>query len=283
MSRFFCIYNSVYTDSLDLKERLDSLKGGCNFHSIEFVEIDEDFVDFSTLPIPNSNDGLYNCARGSFITERLMLNENVKTFYRNYEVLSQKDDSNILTIELQKKNIPTPKTIYKGTNNRNLLNKYVDFLDGFPLIVKTYGGVSGVGVIRIDSYSSLFSITDFLVKKNEDFQIKQFIKSNSCERVTVLGDKVLYSITRPIKEQEFRSDGYSKSVRKVELGSKINEIAIKAAHASNLNFAGIDIIVDRKNKEAYVLEVNLPHNFVQHEKITGEKYSREMIGWMFNK
>lgn len=283
MSKFYCIYNSLSSDSLDLKLRLQSLEKACAFHSIGFVGIDESQIDFSTLPQPTAGDGLYNCARGSYITERLMLNKQVKTFYRTYEVLSQKDDSNMLTIELEKQGISTPKTIYKGTNNKQLLENYVDYLEGFPLIIKTYGGVSGIGVLKVESYSSLFSLADYLVQKNENFQMKQFIESDTCERVTVLGDEVLYAITRPIKDKDFRSDGYSPSAQKLKLDSSITELAVRAAHASNLNFAGIDMVVCSKTKKAYVLEVNLPHNFVQHEKLTGENYSRKLIDWLFNK
>lgn len=283
MNRFFCLYNSSCKDSLDLQARLDSLQSACRYYDVLFKGIDEATVDVTTLPTPTANDGLYNCARGSYLLEKMLMNRQVRTFYRNYEVLSQKDDCNILTIELEKHGIATPKTIYKGTNNKKLLTQYMEYLEGFPVVIKTYGGVSGVGVVTVDSFSGLFSLADYLVKRNEEFQIKQFIPSNTCERVTVLGNKVLYSISRPIKANEFRSDGHSPKAKTIELGKEINQLAVKAAHASNLNFAGIDIIINSKDGKGYVLEVNMPHNFAQHEKIAGKSYSRAMIKWLFEK
>lgn len=282
MPEFFCTYNSSLSDSLDLQPRLNSLREACRRLDINFVSLDESKVNLLELPTPTAEDALYNCARGSYLLERLMLNREVRSFYRNYEVLSQQDDSNILTIELEKQNIPVPRTVYQGTSNRLLLNKYIDHLGGFPVVLKNYGGVSGVGVIKVESYPTLYSLADYFSSKKEAFQIKEFIPSSTCERVTVLGDEVLYTISRPVKENDFRSDGYSDRTRKIELTPELKKIAVSAAHAANLNFAGIDLIVDERTSRPYILEVNCPHNFVQHEKITGENYSLSIVKWLFN-
>lgn len=278
---FYCLYNSQTTDSLDVQARLDSLEKACIKNSIKFCLINEATADFSNLPIPSSEDALYNCARGSSLLEMIMINKDVRTFYRNYNLLSQKDDTSQLCIELEKFGIPMPKTIYKGSNNRKLLEQYVDYLNGFPIILKTYGGTGGLGVIIVNDFANLFSLTDYFLSEKKDFQLKEFIPSDSCERVTVLGDEVLYTIRRPIKGKDFRSNGYANECHAIHLSEEINNIAVNATHALNLNYAGVDLIISKKNNKPYILEVNCPQNFVQHEQITGAEYAEKMIEWLF--
>lgn len=281
MANFYCIYNSKATDSLDVAARLNSLEKACIKHNVNFYLLDEAVIDFSNLPIATEADGLYNCARGSYVLETCLLNSKVKTFYRNYNFLFLRDDTSQLSIELEKQDIPVPKTIYKGNNDKTLLKKYVDFLGGFPIILKTYGGTGGLGVIKVDNFSTLYSLTDYFVSEKTDFQMKEFIPSNSCERLTVLGDEVIYSNSRPIKQDDFRSDVYSKEAHKIDLPNEIKQVAIRATHAANLNYAGVDLIISNKDNKPYILEVNCPQNFAIHEQVTGESYADKMIAWLF--
>lgn len=281
MANFYCLYNSQTTDSLDVEARLISLENACRSQNIKFCMIDESKVDFSSLPKLSSEDALYNCARGSWLLESHLINKEVKTFYREFPGNSLFADTNQIGIQLEKQGIPMPKTIYKGNNEKSLLKKYVEYLGGFPIILKTYGGTGGVGVIKIDNYATLFSIADYFVAEKTDFQLKEFIPSNSCERLTVLGDEVIYTNTRPIKENDFRSDVYNKQSHKTILSDEINQVAINATHAANLNYAGVDLIISNKDNKPYILEVNCPQNFAIHEQVTGESYSEKMIKWLF--
>ncbi|KKQ44614.1 MAG: hypothetical protein US63_C0025G0019, partial [Candidatus Moranbacteria bacterium GW2011_GWC2_37_8] len=49
--------------------------------------------------------------------------------------------------------ITMPKTLNLFSRDRDLLQKYVEFLGGFPIIIKSLGGSHGVGVMKIDSFS----------------------------------------------------------------------------------------------------------------------------------
>lgn len=281
MPKLYCLYNSATTDSLDVKARIISLENACIVYNIDFILLDESKVDFTNLPVPTKEDGLYNCARGSRLLESHLLNKDVNTFYRAFPGNSVFADTNKIGIQLAKQNIPMPKTIYKGNNDKPLLKKYIDFLGGFPIILKTYGGTGGIGVIKVDNFSTLNSLTDYFVSEKTDFQMKEFIPSNSCERLTVLGDEVIYSNSRPIKQEDFRSDVYSKEAHKIDLPNEIKQVAIKATHAANLNYAGVDLIISSKDNKPYILEVNCPQNFAIHEQVTGESYAEKMIEWLF--
>jgi predicted ATP-grasp superfamily ATP-dependent carboligase len=282
MPIFYCLYNSDSTDSLNVEARLTSLENACKKHQITFCLIDEAKVVFSNLPIPTAKDALYNCARGSFLIEKVMLNSQVRSFYRQYNYLSFQDDSNIINIELEKCGIPVPKTIYKSNNEKILLREYVEYLGGFLVIVKIYGGTGGLGVIKVDNFGTLYSLADYFVSEKKDFQLKEFIPSNSCERLTVLGDEVIYANSRPIKQDDFRSDVYNKQSKRSTFSEEINQIAVKASHAGNLNYSGVDLIISSKDNKPYILEVNCPQNFAIHEQVTGESYSDKMIAWLFN-
>lgn len=282
MHNFYCLFNSKRTDSLDVQARLLSLEKACKKLDIIFCLIDETSADFSNLPVPTSEDGLYNCARGSRLLEITIMNKEVRTFYRTFPGNSVFADTSQICIQLEKQGIPMPKTIYKGNNNKDILKKYVDFFGGFPIIIKTYGGTGGVGVIKVDNFATLSSLADYFIAEKTDFQLKEFIPSNSCERLTVLGDDVIYSNTRPIKKDDFRSDVYSKETHKIELPEEIKQVAIKATHAANLNYAGVDLIISNKDNNPYILEVNCPQNFAIHEQVTGESYADKMIAWLFH-
>jgi len=93
----------------------------------------------------------------------------------------------------------------------------------------------------------------------------------------------LYTITRPNKIDDFRSNVYDKKSHTTEMPKEIKEVAIKATHAANLNYAGVDLIISSKDNKPYILEVNCPQNFAIHEQVTGENYSEKMIAWLFQK
>jgi hypothetical protein len=282
MPNFYCLYNSKRTDSLDVQARLTSLENACKKLDINFCLVDEATVDFSNLPKPTNQDGLYNCARGSRLLEINMMNKEVKTFYRTFPGNAVFADTSQICVQLEKQGIPMPKTIYKGNNDKTLLKKYVDFLGGFPIIIKTYGGTGGFGVIKVDNYATLNSMADYLVAEKTDFQLKEFIPSNSCERIVVLGNNVLYTISRPLKTDDFRSNAYDNKSYSKKLSDEINQVAIDATHAANLNYAGVDLIISNKDNKPYILEVNCPQNFVILEKVLGESYADKMITWLFD-
>lgn len=280
MPKFFCLYNS-FSDSLDINERLLQLENACLNNNVEFEKIDEGNVNYLELPTLQKNDALYNCSRGSMLLERVLITQDIKTFYRSFPFTGITEASNYWSILHEKFDIATPITIWIGTNDRKLLKEYVNYLHGFPVIVKTYGGTGGVGVIKVDNYAVLYSLADYLVSCKTDFSLKQFIPSSSCERLIVLDGKVLSGTSRPNKSSDFRSDSCDTKVISKEYSKEINELAINAVSKVNLFLAGVDIIIDERNGEPFVLEINFPFNFSHSLKITGVDIADRMIKWLF--
>jgi len=266
-----------------MNDRLKTLKSACTENNVTFIALDQSKIDFSNLPIPTENDGLYNCSRGSILLERVMLNLNVRTFYKVFPGVGLTENSNYWSILHKNYNVATPKTIFHGTKDKSLLKKYIDFLEGFPVILKTYGGTGGVGVLKIDSYPTLFSISDYFNENKIEFVLKQFIPSETCERLTVVGDKVIAGICRPIMADDFRSNAFDEKTYSRNYDSEVTGLAVKAVHVSNFNLGGVDIVIDKRTGRAYVLEVNFPLNFIHSQTVTGVNIADHMISFLFRK
>nr|WP_162988857.1 hypothetical protein [Pedobacter schmidteae] len=264
-----------------MTDRLGLLKSACVKNDIHFVSLDQATVDFSDLPVPTENDGLYNCSRGSMLLERCMLNLKVRTFYREFPGVGLTENSNHWSILHKMYNISMPKTVFNGTNDKALLKKYVDFLAGFPLVLKTYGGTGGVGVIKVDNYATLFSVCDYFTENRIEFALKEFIPAETCERLTVVGDQVVAGICRPIVADDFRSNAFDTKTFSKRYGPEVTGLAIKAVQCSNFNLGGVDIVVDKRTGVPHVLEVNFPLNFVHSEIVTGVSISNDMVTYLF--
>ena len=276
MDNFYCLYNSE-SESLNLQDRLDSLKESCESQDVNFIGLNQLNFNENLMPLGNK-DALFNCSKGSYLLETKLMNKKVKSIYANYNHLNQNDDSNFLSIELQKNKFEIPKTIFFPSKLRHKQIEQVKSLGGFPLVVKVLGNSSGVGVMLVDSFESFFSLIDYLFGANETFIFREYIQSDFSDRVAVLGDKVLYALRRPNGTNDFRSNGHHDGVYEVNLNQELCRYLVQATHACNLNFAGLDIIYDADGK-AYILEINAPFNFAANELKLGRSVSLELIKW----
>lgn len=157
--------------------------------------------------------------------------------------------------------VSTPKTVYNTSKDRELLQKAVKYLGGFPIVVKVLGGSHSIGVMKIDSYGSLFSVVDYIVSKKDYFVLKEFIDTNQSARIIVLGGKVIGSIKYFGPKNDFRSTvGNDIIGKKFKFPKSIDQLAIDATRAAGTDFGGVDILL--KNGKGYVTEVNSPCAFI---------------------
>ena len=283
MNNFYCLFNSDYSDSKKLEERIISIENACVRTEVRFVSIDESKYDFTELPNVTPLDAIYNCSRGSLLLEQQMLRNNPRTVYRDLPITAVSQDNHLWGIMIEQHGIATPKTIWYCNSDRHCLQKYVNYLGGFPLVLKVHSGSSGVGVIFISDWKALFSNTEFLVANKISFSLREYIASTSCERLIVLNDQVIASCSRPIAQDDFRSDSNPLNCNEIKFDSKITKLAIEAAHAANLNFAGVDVIKDERNSKAYILEINCPFDVHACEKVLGSSFIDQFISWITSK
>lgn len=262
---------------------LDLLIQSCKQKNVDF----QIFNPQNSSPFASLNDGdaLYRINDvsnyGFLELECQLINAKVATFYQNNESLFVNNEENDSLI-LFNKGIAVPKTANFIPTDRLELKKTVLELGGFPLIIKSLGGSHGVGVMRVDSFESLFSVTDYLLKKEGRYVLKQYINTTSTARIIVLGDNAIDSIEYRANPDDFRSnEGRTPNVFRATFDQKITNLAIQAVRALGLEFGGVDILLS--DTQPLVAEVNFPCFFPRCQLLTGTDISGMMVDYLVEK
>jgi len=265
--------------------RLDQLKQACDTLTIQFVAINSLTADYSNLPRLTKHDLLYNAARGSETLETLLLNKEVTSFYiDNPDFVINNPDTTKYSILHERANLLSPKTIFHISADRQLLKKYVDYLGGFPIIIKATGSTRGIGTMKIDSWQNLISTVDYLLTTGDKFIFRQFIKAKSGCRLMVLGDEVIAGADFAMNENDFRNAVDSKQVKyfKRSFPENLTQTAVKASQLGNVEFAGVDFLEDEAGN-FYLLEINFPSGFSGLIDVCGVDIPLKMVEYLKNK
>lgn len=278
MSKLYIIHEG---QNPDIEERILMLKNSAEKASISCDILDSSKTDHSCIPVPRKGDFLYNITRGSQHLELSMLNIDVTTFYR-----IRPEFVRLNTIEqaiaFKKGGILTPPTIFHSTREKSLLLSYISKLGGFPIIVKISGGTRGIGTIITHDISSLQSIADYLVSISVKFMLIKYLAPMEVARLIVIGNRVIASNRKPIPDGDFRTSVKYLLPEPKVYSSGVQQLAVRAAEIANSENCGIDILIDHKG-EAYVLEANMPHDFVTTVKATGIDITGAMVNFLIEK
>ncbi len=252
-------------------------------------EVNLVYVDIRTYPKknfikPTTKDALYRANTTPYARqiEIELLNEGVATFYHDYRKALQGGMNVAADEKLYVENgVPTPKTIFIITKNKKNIENQLEELNGPPYIVKVSGKSHGVGVMKVDSIESLFSVLDYLRNDDAKVMIREFIPVTSSARLVVLGDKVIDSIEYQAPKNDFRSNVGNPKVEAKKFSKEIEETAVKAVNLLNLEFGGVDILIH--NNKHYLTETNYPCFFPRAQQITGTNIAAQMIEYLYNK
>lgn len=171
------------------------------------------------------------------------------------------NDKLMTQIILNSAGIKTPySVIIQGINE---IEKVINVLDEqkkitYPFVIKTLRGTHGIGVMKVDSRSSLVSVAQLLCKEGLDFMLQEFCKHERSARIIMIGDKVLAANLRgqPKKKDEFRTNVHLGSeTEKYEPSEDEVAIAARIVELFGSNFCAIDYLITDKG-EIIVLEVN---------------------------
>lgn len=157
-------------------------------------------------------------------------------------------------LELQKNNVPTPKTYITPTvAAAKLILKKINY----PIVMKFPEGTQGKGVMFADSYASASSLLDALGALKQPFLIQEFIESGNIDtRAFVIGDQVAACMRRKGQASELRANIHAGGIGEAgELDRVSKKIAVEAAKAIGAEIAGVDILQGPKGP--LVLEVNI--------------------------
>lgn len=280
--KFHCLHEGFYEG---VQLRLDQLKLACEKLNLEFIALNSLTTDYSNLPTLTKADLLYNATRGSETLESLLLNKEVITYYiNNPDFVVSNPDTTKYSILHDKAKLLSPKTIFHITDDRQLLKNYVDYLGGFPIIIKATGSTRGIGTMKIDSWQNLVSTVDYLITTGDKFILRQFIKAKSGCRLMVLGNEVIAGADFEMNKDDFRNavDLTQVNYTKRSYPETINQTAIKATHLANVEFGGVDFLEDEKGN-FYLLEVNFPTGFSGLIDVCGVNIPYKMVEYLKKK
>jgi biotin carboxylase len=278
MSKLFILHEST---SSDINERIKMLVSSAEKVGIECIVLDSTKTDHSETEVLQKGSFLYNISRGSKHLELLMLNNQVTTFYRTIPEIVRLNTIE-QAIAFKKAGILTPPTVFHSTNEKNILLSYTSKIGGFPIIIKISGGTKGVGTIITHDFASLLSIADYLVSLSVKFMLIKYIEPKEIARLIVIGNHVIASNRKLIPKDDFRTSVKNKLPEPKKYSEHIQKLAIWTAKVANSENCGIDILIDKENTP-YVLEANMPHDFVTTVKATGIDVTGAMVDFLTTK
>lgn len=212
---------------------------------------------------------LKNIESRDFLTEL----QNDSFFVLNtLDAIDNCEDKFITYKKLKAAGVPTPKTAVVTGSSMSKLQEKVDSIGGsFPIIIKITKGTQGIGVAQIDSMISLKSVlqaifalvpkADIIIQEkiNSDYDLRVHVLYKGFERMTpgIENFEIIGCMQRNQLEGDFRSNySLGSTAEKGHLTSEQEKIAKMAAKATGCRWAGVDLIMDSRTKQSYVIEVN---------------------------
>ena len=219
-------------------------------------------------------------------TLALLEKANVRVF-NSFKAVATCDDKNYTYIALTNNGIKMPKTLsgllcYNENNavDENAISRVENLLN-YPIVVKKCMGSLGEGVILAKNREELLTAIEKV--KTDKYVIQECVKTSIGRdiRVIVIGDEVVGAIER--KSNGFTSNVHSGGkVTKYHLNASQKEYAVKIAKLLNLDYCGIDFLVD-KDGNFVTCEVNSNAFFKGFEKATSINVARKYLEYIVSK
>lgn len=180
------------------------------------------------------------------------------------------------TMKLSSHGVRVPRTI--GAFSPLHVEFLTDKIGGLPAVAKTLKGSQGKGVIILRDAEQTNTTLEAFWRDDTPMKLQQYIEGGKKDiRAIVVGNQVVSAMERTGKK-DFRANlsqgGSGRDVLK-ELSELNKLMCIKAAQAVNLEFAGVDMMIDQDGK-SYIIEVNgNPGTGII--KITGHNHFKDLV------
>ncbi|WP_299017676.1 RimK family alpha-L-glutamate ligase [uncultured Photobacterium sp.] len=176
----------------------------------------------------------------------------------NYSAFELTEDKFRTAHRLKTYGIPTADHIVCNKNNIEQLKEHLRFWQG-TAICKPVNGWGGRGIIKLESERDLDLLHPYISQQDSpQFYIERVIENDFTDyRIDVVDNKYVACYGRKAAPGSWKTNVTSGgSVMRREPTAEVVELALKAAKATGLEVAGVDIIYDIEHQQYVVLEVN---------------------------
>jgi hypothetical protein len=275
--RFFCIDDEVPDETIRLLEEASAAR------AVDFVPVEASCFDYDSEARPQPGDLLYRPAvsAAAILVEEFLFIPGAATFYT--DPLGPFFRSGTAPFLFMKSGLPVPRSYYLSVVDPDLLRAFVEHLGGFPVVLKVSGGEGGVGVMRADSYPALFSICDYALSQGQHPLLMSYVPDATHWRVVVVGERAVAAYRNTTNPDDFRTySGDDPADYTAEPSQALGALAVKAARALRLEFAGVDVL-EHASGRLYVLEANFPCYFPQAQLVAGIDIAGAMLDHLIAK
>ncbi len=174
--------------------------------------------------------------------------------------------------------LPIPPSLTVGS--ATYLEDITHEIGEYPFILKPFYGTHGMGVMLLDTPTSLTSTVDALCDMHRDYIIQSFIAEAAGVdiRILVVGGKVIAAMKRRAVNGEFRANIHQgANGEAITITEEYKQIATAATDALQLNIAGVDLLQTKNGP--VILEVNPSPGFEELQAVSGIDIAEAMIAF----
>lgn len=284
--KFYCIVRNI--NDIQNPDTYSLLEKAATSRGVEFIPLEADFVAYHNLDGLVERDSLLYRLAGGAMPARLeaLLSDRTVTLKKDASAVLARGSMWGSAIRLMHAGLPIIPTVFSVTGgDRAVIDDYVNYLGGIPVVLKAAGGSHGDGVMKYDDLDSLYAtLSTFSKVELRDVVLRRFIPNARHLRLVVLGDRVLDTIEYQPQPNDFRTNAVAEpQVHGVnDAPEDIIADAVESVRVQGLEFGGVDILVADDGKH-YIAEVNFPCNFARNQLNTGADIAGEMLDYLIAK
>lgn len=189
--------------------------------------------------------------------------------------------------------VKTPET-FLITHDNQVLRRGIDFVGGFPCVIKKTFGSGGYSVAIVDSIDRIKEIIKNIYSNKSSkeispffrasFILQKYIKDSKGEdfRVLCLDGEILGGIKRSSQNGDFRANiALGGRAEIFQVSEKLSSICKKILKKGNIFYAGIDFI--KSGDEWIAIEINTSAQFQGFEEATGINVAEKIVTLLYEK
>lgn len=244
----------------DLDETNRRFRAACSARGIKLAEVQAGSVSNAGLS-PEGPRLIYRAAadEGACVIEKLLARPGDALLHDPHFPCDHHP------ARLARSDVPVPRTVFLPDLDSERLAGQVDWLGGYPIVVKYMGLEGGLGISLAQSTQDLQNQFDSVASTP---LLQTFIPHAHTWRLTVLGDRVLAATAYTAAPDDFRTNAAGARLLDGQpLPDAASGIAVTATRALRFEFGGVDLM-EGTDGTLTVAEVNFPCFFAQQEDET---------------